>query len=356
MQLNKRPFIVVLSFCLLALANATLAQTTNYITYKIKQGDNLSALAKTYGTTVGDIMRLNGMNSKSILRIDEEVKIPTKNAAAKIVKPAVTPASIPVQKTTTPAPTAVTTIAITGAPVTHTVAKGESLYRISHNYNVSVDQLKEWNKLSDNNIKLGQVLIVGQQTAAGVTVQKPVVQTPPPVAVNKPSTTVKESQPEASTTTTVAAPEKQTPVTSGTTTTTVTPPPAMEPQPMAFKDKPVTSTTHEEAVTKESSNASPDGYFASFYSRNRSNNALNGDAAAFKTASGWTDRKYYILINNIEPGTIVRVNANSKTIYAKVLGPLPDIKEDAGLVARISNAAVATLGLNDAKFPVTINH
>ncbi len=45
---------------------------------------------------------------------------------------------------------------------THTVAKGETLYRISKQYGVTVDKLKGWNGLTDNTIHVGQQLVVSQ--------------------------------------------------------------------------------------------------------------------------------------------------------------------------------------------------
>ena len=42
----------------------------------------------------------------------------------------------------------------------HTVAKGETLYRLSKEYGVTVDDLKAWNNLVDNTIHVGQQLIV----------------------------------------------------------------------------------------------------------------------------------------------------------------------------------------------------
>lgn len=44
----------------------------------------------------------------------------------------------------------------------HTVAKGETLYRLSKQYGVSVDDLKAWNNLTNNTIHVGQELIVGK--------------------------------------------------------------------------------------------------------------------------------------------------------------------------------------------------
>jgi LysM repeat protein len=44
----------------------------------------------------------------------------------------------------------------------HTVAQGETLYSIARRYGVSVDQVRQWNQLPDNTIKIGQVLVVGK--------------------------------------------------------------------------------------------------------------------------------------------------------------------------------------------------
>ena len=42
----------------------------------------------------------------------------------------------------------------------HTVTKGETLYRLSKQYGVSVEDLKTWNNLVDNTIHVGQQLVV----------------------------------------------------------------------------------------------------------------------------------------------------------------------------------------------------
>jgi hypothetical protein len=103
-----------------------------------------------------------------------------------------------------------------------------------------------------------------------------------------------------------------------------------------------------------------EGYFAyTYYQRvkDRAYQYLTGDAAIFKTISGGNDRKFYVLINEILPGTIVRIMApNKKTICAKVLGPLPETKGAAGLIIRMSNAAAAALGMDDQRFLVSITY
>ena len=49
-----------------------------------------------------------------------------------------------------------------GDPTYYTVIQGDTLYRISRTYGVTVDQLKQWNQLTDNIISIGQRLIVSQ--------------------------------------------------------------------------------------------------------------------------------------------------------------------------------------------------
>jgi hypothetical protein len=81
-----------------------------------------------------------------------------------------------------------------------------------------------------------------------------------------------------------------------------------------------------------------------------------GSVAAFKSTSGWKDGKYYILMNKVMPGTVVRVTnpQNARSIFAKVLGEIPPMKENEGLAARISNAAAAELGIGEGRFELQL--
>ena len=49
-----------------------------------------------------------------------------------------------------------------GSSSSHTVSKGETLYRISKQYGITVQDLKNWNNLSSNTITPGQKLIVSR--------------------------------------------------------------------------------------------------------------------------------------------------------------------------------------------------
>ena len=49
------------------------------------------------------------------------------------------------------------------SPVFHVVKPGETLYRISRRYGLTVDKVRKWNKLQDDIIEVGQRLVVGQE-------------------------------------------------------------------------------------------------------------------------------------------------------------------------------------------------
>jgi murein DD-endopeptidase MepM/ murein hydrolase activator NlpD len=97
------------------------------------------------------------------------------------------------------------------------------------------------------------------------------------------------------------------------------------------------------------------GYFEEAYAAATGNETKSsGTAAIFKSTSGWEDKKYYALMNNVTPGTIVKIMSGDKYVYAKVLDKLPDMKQNEGLLLRMSNAAAASLGTSSDKFFVSI--
>ena len=85
---------------------------------------------------------------------------------------------------------------------------------------------------------------------------------------------------------------------------------------------------------------------------------ISGVSKIFKTASGWSDGKFYILANDIEPGTIVKITAdNGSSVYAKVLWNMGDMKENAGINFRISDATATALRVNNtASFNLNVRY
>ncbi len=279
-----------------------------YVEHKVGEKESLSSVGRIYGLTASQLARFNGRSPSAVLSKGITLRIP-----------------IRIEDITQKA----------GMPVYHVVGKGDNLFKISQQYNkVSVNQLKSWNKLGATAVKNGQELIVGYIKING----------------EQPSQALVQKDPVA-----------ETPV---VTEVATKPPVTEQPKPAPVKEKeqaPIFHQNNEEkkdSVAIENNSVPDEGFFASLYIRNDLTlvqQYRSGDAATFKTISGWTDRKYYVLINDITPGTIVRITAsNNKSICARVLSPLPLTKGDEGLLLRMNNAGAAALGIKDEKFSVTL--
>ncbi|MES2004191.1 MAG: LysM peptidoglycan-binding domain-containing protein [Bacteroidota bacterium] len=250
------------------------------------------------------------------------------------------------------------------APVVHIVSKGENLYRLSTAYHkVPIASLREWNKLKKDIVKNGQQLIIGYMVNASpvTTAEKKITPAKDIPAMVGPVVTQQEDPNKKYTE------KKQTPA----------PAPLrndMRGELTPEKSAPVVKlpVTETNAATKTEKNKEPvieaeytpregdEGYFAIGYAEHGKDQAQqfrSGDAAIFKTISGWTDRKFYVLMNDVAPKTIIRITGTAnKTICAMVLGPLQETKGASGLLLRLSNSAASALGLTDQKFTITITY
>jgi len=101
-----------------------------------------------------------------------------------------------------------------------------------------------------------------------------------------------------------------------------------------------------------------EGYFASMFSaqkKSASFQTLEGTAAVFKSISGWHDKKFYVLTNQLPVGTIVRVTtADLKSICAKVINVLPEVGN--AVQYRLNDAAAAILGITNKTFQVSVTY
>ena len=232
-----------------------------------------------------------------------------------------------------------------GTPVYYQVSESEGLYRVSvNNNNVPLDNLRRWNNLENDNIHVGANLVIGFLSAGEMLTSAPVKnesqkEDPPPppkaeVVKNEPVKEVKkETEPIKKETEKAPAP----PVKESTPTRT-------------------------ETVPVNTSTVATTGYFTDAFQQQVKKMPAKKQSTVtsgiFKTASGWQDGKYYLLIDNVEPGMIVKIinPANSRFVYAKVLGGMSGIRQNQGYNIRMSNAAASVLGIQDEKFSVTVNY
>jgi len=128
------------------------------------------------------------------------------------------------------------------------------------------------------------------------------------------------------------------------------------------KDEPKKNNDVVQAKEEEKTKNTDQGYFKTSFDKQVKQQPAGKEqtvtSGIFKTASGWDDAKYYVLMNGADPGTIVRITnpGNNKTIYAKLLGEMSD-KQSQGLNIRISNAAANALDISETdKFIVKLNY
>ena len=126
--------------------------------FRIKRGDNLWDLAKKHGTSVGRLKRWNDLNSNTVLRVNQRLKlyVPTWRVFREIAKlpPRKQKSRLVARKIRVP--------------------RGTTLSLLARRYKTSVHKLKRWNRLrSAHSIKTGQRLIVGyRRLPSDTTVQR----------------------------------------------------------------------------------------------------------------------------------------------------------------------------------------
>jgi LysM repeat protein len=262
-------------------------------------------------------------------------------------------------------------------PVYYVVKEREWMYRISQNNNkVPIERLGQWNNLTNGDIKPGMQVIVGylkvKSSQSPLASQSASIRTTPPVA--KTSDAVQRNTETAAATKTEMKPletshtesaktenkVEEKPVETTENRTLAKPEvksPETKPETRPAETKPVeTKTVETKPIFTQTPVDNKGGFFKPQYGE--TGRATTGAAGVFRSTSGWQDGKYYALMNNVPVGTIIKVAnpSNGKTVYAKVLGTLPDMKESNGLTLRLSDAAATELGLAANKFPVSVHY
>ena len=122
------------------------------IVYKVKSGDYLGKIAGKYRVSVAQIKKWNNLKSNDI-RVGQRLIIYRGGNA-----PASTSTSSAAKSTSSSSTPS-------GNKITYTVKKGDVLGRIAENHGVGLSELKSWNKLTSNNIQIGQKLIIYTDSA-----------------------------------------------------------------------------------------------------------------------------------------------------------------------------------------------
>jgi LysM repeat protein len=149
---------------LLILAWAELASAASSPRYHVvAAGQRLGSIAKRYGVGIDAMCTANGIERNQRLKVGEKLLVPAKDDKdGSITRRQYGPP--PERKEARDGGTAETLLASTrepSRPSTHTVYAGQRLETIAKRYQVSIDALREANRLHRNaKLKPGQVLVI----------------------------------------------------------------------------------------------------------------------------------------------------------------------------------------------------
>lgn len=349
-----------------------------FILHQVNPQETLFAISRRYLVSVGEIQQSNE-SLKQGLKIGQTIRIPY------------------VAKTDLPEGTEL-----------HKVTPGETLFSISKKYGVSVDSLKKWNNLLGNDLSVGQSIAVKELGSTKPVVQT-TVSTPHPVVEQKPQNqpvaekkaTVKElpkpvekkveepkkpteSPRQASNPTPAASTANSTPIApgewrshtvqSGETLFSLATQYETSVEDLIQWNGLTSNNLRSGQVLKVGRGATGPSTVpvigtpkvVSTPEEMNSNSSFENTSGGFKNVKETglaeviegtgTHKKYLVLHRSAPVGSIIRVKneENDMTIFARVVGTLPDTGDNSKLVVKLSQAAFDQLKAVNARFPVEI--
>lgn len=318
-------FFLFLPICFLSAQKGDLMVKSSenglYLDHKVAAKETYYSLGRFYNLHPKSIAAFNKLDMNKGLNIDQKIRIPLLD-------------------------TNFTQKGNSGTPVYYKVGDNEGLLTVSKkNNNVSLSNLRGWNNLGSDILKKDAKLIVGflqSKEMKSVTIaDKP-----------KPEDFAVKEQDNKELVPVVTAED------------------------ITKKEEKKIAEAEEKSEKKEEKKDPPpvirevrkpviegQGYFKNHFEQQIKVTPLSKDetvtSGIFKTTSGWDDAKYYLLIDKVQPGTIVKIinPTNNKAVFAKVLGEMAGIRQNEGYNIRISNAAAAALEITEeSKFIVKVNY
>jgi LysM repeat protein len=317
-----------------------------YVLHKVAPKETFSSVSRKYNVTIAELQQANP--GVAGLKIGQIINIPVLSGDASPApeSPSAPPSASPKSSSGS------------GAVKMHTVQKGETLYRISKMYSMTVDDLKALNGLSSNNVSLGQKLKVNPGAAVSspiVTVPTPVKEpAPAPEPVKEPikepvKTPVKEPAPAVEE---VPVPKPVAP----TEPVRATPPPAPV-------DTPKTSPKETNGDELPKAYTNPGASRTSTIEKDPKTGVevekvVEVGVATWINENDLNQNKFYALHRSAPVGTIIKVTnrMNNNSVFVKVVGVLPETGDNTNVIIKITQAAAQRIGAIDQKFTAELSY
>lgn len=256
-----------------------------FVVHKVKAKQTLYSLARRYKTSVTEINNANPALANG-LQVGQTLKIPFGGVLPQAERPEVT------------------TITET---ITHKVQAGETLFAIARKYEVSITDLKIWNKMNSNSLALGQELKV-------------------------------QLQKEVET-------QEVTPLPDNTVADTVTTTPAVVLDTVSNEQTMADALTVEEEPEPIAYDGTP---FKSY--------EVQGLAEVIEEEE--PSSKFFALHRTAKVGTVIKVKnlMNDLTVYVRVVGTIPDTSDNENIIIKLNKRAYDHLKAIDKRFRVQLNY
>jgi LysM repeat protein len=130
-------------------------------TYTVQRGDTLSIIASRFGTTVGEIVVLNGISNPNLIFAGQTLTLPPGSTGCSGTQPPPTEPPPTEPPPTEPPPTEPPPTEPPPSTCTYTVQRGDTLGAIATRFNTTVQAISAANNISNPNlIYAGQVLTI----------------------------------------------------------------------------------------------------------------------------------------------------------------------------------------------------
>jgi len=302
-----------------------------FFLHKVQPKETWTSLARKYKISLAELQNAN--SGVSVLKYNQIIQVPATESNKDLPTE-----SIDQEKVQTPdSQTKPSSFSKKGSKY-HIVSKGETLYRISKENSVTVEQIKAWNNLSSNNVALGQRLKVGED---GSSAAKEVVEAQiSPTEIQQKKETTKEV-------------EKPIVVLKDKEVVKSIPPTEVKTSPV----KPDTNTALPEVYNNPGSSRN------SVLEKDPKSGATVDKITETGVATWMTDgelnqNKFYALHRTAPVGTIMKVTnrMNNNSVYVKVVGMLPDTGDNKNVMIKISQAAAQRIGALDQRFTAELSY
>ena len=323
----------------LFLSAILFADPSGFVYHTVEKGETLYSISHQYGLKPQDVAQYNEtIGEKLTIKVGQKLKIPSTEAAT-----ATASAS---------APAPVSNPAATTESF-HVVQKGETVFSISKMYSINKNELLSWNKIKDNNISVGQKLLVKNEgntssSPSEKTLRVPTTPTTEPAsaktdvekAIKKDgyTWTLPESAKNAKSNVSTASGD----VTASASSAGVTDNKVIK----SWKAE--TASERRDYYNSKSASYDPATEYESLYYQNVYAGMLKKSetgVAKFLTDNNTANTAYY---NNAPIGTILKLtNAdNGKATYAIVVGKIPAAEENSYLL-KLSGKVARNLAAKD---------